>query len=143
MKNIKVLLCSLVAGFSLTSFAMAEAELDGYCPVCYVSAGKAVKGTEEFKSEHNGDTYYFVHAEAKAAFDKEPTKFLPAYEGFCAYGISLGKEIESDPTQFTVIDGVIYLSATAKIKARFETRSSRFIAKANRQWKIIMAKKEQ
>ena len=89
--------------------------LDGYCPVCYIAAGKANKGSSEFTSEHNGKTYQFVSTGTKAMFDKEPSKFLPQYDGYCAYGLSLGKKFDSDPTVFSVIDGKIYLNKTPRL----------------------------
>jgi len=148
MKSIKTVVFSVIAGLSFSSLAMAgEAELDGYCPVCYISAGKAVQGVEKFKSEYKGETYYFVHADAKAAFDKTPAKFIPAYGGYCAYGITLGKKFEADPTQFTVVDGVIYMSSNADIKKKFDADSKGYIAKAGAKWEMIskadMAKKEE
>jgi len=34
--------------------------LGGYCPVCYIAAGKANKGKAEFASTYEGKTYHFV-----------------------------------------------------------------------------------
>jgi len=83
--------------------------LDGYCPVAYVAANKAIKGKPEYLSTHNGIDYLFINADAKAMFDKEPTKFLPAYGGWCALGMALGDKFPVDPTNFKVIDGKAYL----------------------------------
>ncbi len=32
--------------------------------------------TAEWKSEHNGTTYYFCDSDCKASFDKDPEKYL-------------------------------------------------------------------
>ena len=135
--NIKSIVVGALALLGFASFSFAEAELDGYCPVCYVAAGKAVKGTEEFKADHDGKTYYFVKEEAKAAFEKEPEKFLPAYDGYCSYGISLGKKFKADPTQFTVVDGVIYLNSSEDIKKKFDDDKAGFIKAANEKWETV------
>lgn len=137
MKTVKNTVISAVALIGLSSFGFAEAELDGYCPVCYVAAGKAVQGVEEFKSEHNGKTYLFVKEEAKAAFDKDPEKFLPAYDGLCAYGVSLGKVFKGDPTQFTVVDGKIYLNSNEEIKGKFDADKEKFIKAAEEKWEMV------
>ena len=146
MKTLKKLLLASLVLISGTLFAADEMDkvaLDGYCPVCYVAAGKAVKGTAEFKLEHNGKTYWFVKQGAVDAFKKSPEKFLPAYDGYCAYGMSLGKKFESDPTVFSVIDGTIYLNKDASIGEKFSEDTASFIAKADAEWKKIqMAMKE-
>jgi len=146
MKTLKKLLLASLALVSGTLFAadeMDKAALDGYCPVCYVAAGKAVKGVPEFKAEHNGKTYWFVKQGALDAFKESPEKFLPAYDGLCAYGMSFGKKFESDPTVFSVIDGKIYLNKDASIGEKFAEDKAGFIAKADAEWKKIeMAMKE-
>lgn len=140
MKNIKSFVIGALTFAAFSSVSFAEAEIDGYCPVCYIAAGKAVKGVSEFKSEYEGKTYLFVKQEAKDAFDKSPEKFLPAYGGACAYGLSLGKEFEGDPEQFTVVDGKIYLNSSAKTKKLFDADPAKFITTANEKW--VMMKKE-
>ena len=137
MKKIKLFVIGALAFASFSAFALAEAEIDGYCTVCYIAADKAVKGLPEFKSELDGKTYLFVKKEAKAAFDKDPSKFLPAYDGLCSYGVSLGKEFDSDPEQFSVVDGVIYLNSSAETKKLFDADPEKFIAEANAKWETV------
>lgn len=137
MKTIKTLVLGAIASLSFTSALFAEAELDGYCPVCYIAAGKAVLGTEEFSSEYKGHTYYFVKSEAVEAFEANPEKFLPAYDGLCAYGVSLGKKFEGDPTQFSVVDGKIYLNSSAETKALFDADPASFVKNAEMKWETV------
>lgn len=79
--------------------------IDGYCPVAYVAANKAIKGKPEYLSTYNGIDYLFINADAKAMFDKDPTKYLPAYGGWCALGMAMGDKFPIDPTNFKVING--------------------------------------
>ncbi len=147
--NMKTLKNLLVVGFfclagTLFADEMMKPEIGGYCPVCYLAANKAVKGTEEFKVEHDGKAYYFVSQDAVDAFNKEPEKFLPAYNGYCAFGMALGKKFESDPTVFTVVDGVIYLNKDAEIGKKFNEDLKGNIVKADAEWKTMeMAMKEE
>jgi YHS domain-containing protein len=83
--------------------------IDGYCPVAYFAANKAIKGKPEFASTHNDITYYFVSAAAKAMFDKNPQQYLPAYGGWCATGMALGDKFPVDPTNFKISDGKLLL----------------------------------
>ena len=144
MKLIKKITLAFASLVTLSSIALAgEAKLDGYCPVCYIAANKAVKGIEDFKSEYKGETYLFVKAGAKEAFDKDPEKFLPQYNGLCAYGISLGKEFKSDPTQFAVVDGKLYLNSSKKTQKLFNKAPAKTVASADAEWKKVMMKKEE
>lgn len=83
--------------------------LDGYCPVAYFVADGPLKGSAEFASTHEGQTYYFVSAEAKAMFDAEPAKYVPAYGGACAFGMSIKENFPIDPTNYKVADGRLFL----------------------------------
>jgi YHS domain-containing protein len=47
-------------------------------PVCGMTVNPA---TATIKSEHAGRTYYFCSAGCKAAFDKEPSKYVDATQG--------------------------------------------------------------
>ncbi len=79
--------------------------LDGYCPVAYFAVNKPVRGKKEHSSTHDGITYYLVSADAKAAFDKDPDKYVPAYGGWCAYGMSVEDKFPVDPRNFKIVDG--------------------------------------
>ncbi len=93
-------------GYNLPSSGVA---LEGYCPVAYFVAGKPVRGSADFAVVHDDVTYYFVNADAKRLFEKNPEKYLPAYGGWCAYGIALGDKFPVDPTRFKIVDGRLML----------------------------------
>jgi YHS domain-containing protein len=84
-------------------------ELNGYCPVAYFAANQALEGNPECTSAHDGKTYYLLNEEVKAEFDSNPEKYLPQYGGRCAFGMSIEKEFEPDPTNFKIIGGKLYL----------------------------------
>ena len=79
--------------------------LEGYCPVAYFAVDKAVRGKPEFASTHNDVTYHFVSADAKKAFDAAPEKYIPAFGGWCAFGMSVSDKFPVDPTNFKIVDG--------------------------------------
>ncbi len=89
-------------GYNLPSTGLA---LEGYCPVAYIEANKAIKGSADYPSTYKGVTYHFVSADAKQLFDRNPEKYLPAYGGWCAIGIANGKNFPVDPTNFKVVKG--------------------------------------
>ena len=135
----------LVALLSLFAFAAyadgSKVQLGSYCPVAYVSAGKAVPGSTQFTSEVDGKTYAFVNEGAKKAFDAEPTKFTKAiqYEAWCATALAMGKKVASDPTQFSQIGGKVYFFSTRAAKDLFDKSAAEFIGKADTQARKVLA----
>jgi len=83
--------------------------IEGYCPVAYFAANKAVRGKPEHASTFNDVTYYFVNADAKNAFDKDPERYIPAYGGWCAFGMSVQDKFPIDPYNFKIINGKLNL----------------------------------
>ncbi len=83
--------------------------LEGYCPVAYFAVNKPVKGIVEHASTHNGVTYYLVSADAKKAFEASPEKYLPAFGGWCAFGMAVQDKFPVDPTNFRIVDGRLML----------------------------------
>ena len=117
MKNLLALLAIfiLISSSALAQDKMAHnidnsnIALQGYSPVSYLDLGIAQKGVKEFRSEHNKIVYYFTSAEQKATFDKNPSRYLPAYGGFCAFGVYAGAKFRTNPNKFIVKDGTYYL----------------------------------
>ena len=79
--------------------------LDGYCPVAYFAVNKPVKGKREHAVKHKDVWYYFVSDDAKQAFLKNPEKYLPAYGGWCAFGMAVEDKFPVDPTNFKIVNG--------------------------------------
>jgi YHS domain-containing protein len=58
--------------------------LKGYDPVAYFTLHRAVQGNASFQTRFGGATYEFASAADKAAFDKNPSRYVPQYGAFCA-----------------------------------------------------------
>ena len=141
MKTLKKLAALLVAVI-VTSCASTNHEasgpaINGYCTVCYFTSNKAVKGKEQFSSQYDGETYLFDTLQSKALFDANPSKYVPQYDGYCAYGVSFGKKIEVDPTVFSVVDDKLYLNKNRLIGKSFSKDPKGYIKKADSQWSKI------
>ncbi len=83
--------------------------LEGYCPVAYFAANKPVLGSPKYASTYNDVTYHFVNADAQSAFEENPEKFLPAFGGWCAFGMAVSDKFPVDPTNFRIVDGRLLL----------------------------------
>ena len=62
----------------------------GYDVVAYHTLGKAVRGSGNHVATHGGATYLFDSDEHKTRFEQNPGQFVPAYGGYCAYGVAVG-----------------------------------------------------
>jgi len=116
--------------------------LQGYSPVSYLDLGIAQKGLQAFKSEYNKVTYYFTNADQKAAFDRNPSKYLPQYGGFCAFGIYAGAKFRPDPNKFIVKDGKYFLylynlELDAQQLWLAENNHNALVATANTNWQKL------
>lgn len=120
----------------------AKPMIGGYCPVAYQLSAKAVKGDVKFKQTIRSEVYHLASAEAKAAFIKEPDKFIPLYGGLCAEGVARGKRYLADPTVFAVVDGRTYLFFDAAAKKTFEANPAETIKNSDANWpELKQAKK--
>lgn len=125
---------SMAAKPSKPSMKQSAPSIGGYCPVAYVAAGKALKGDPKYTSKHMNHTYWFVSADAKKLFDADPGKYTIAYDGYCATAVAEGMKVTSDPTQFTVRDGVSYLFYNADAKKLFDDAPVKFKSEADANW---------
>src|SRR3546814_1471132 len=46
-------------------------------------------------------------------FKENPEKYAPQYGGYCAYGVAQGNLVRTEPDQFTVLNGRLYLNYNA------------------------------
>lgn len=124
--------------YNLPSSGLA---LEGYCPVAYHVVNKPVRGKPEYASTYNDVTYHFVNADAKQAFDQDPEKYLPAYGGWCAFGMSVQDKFPVDPTNFKIVNGRLMLFLKNRnvdaLALWNQGRESDLIAKADAHWQKV------
>ena len=117
--------------------------IQGYDPVAYFAegGGKAQKGSARFTATHAGVTYRFASKQNRERFLKSPSKYEPAYGGWCAYAMRVGDKVEVDAESFLVQDGRLLLfyngfwGNTRKTWSRGDTKAQ--AKKADSAWKKI------
>lgn len=62
--------------------------LDGHDVVAYHQVDKPVKGNGMFETEFDGVKFHFSSAENQKAFAQNPQKYLPKYNGYCAFAMA-------------------------------------------------------
>jgi YHS domain-containing protein len=106
----------------------------GYDVVAFFTEAKPVFGTDAHAFAHNGGTYRFASQANLDAFKANPSKYEPAYGGFCAYGAALGKKFDGDPRFWKIVDGKLYLNLNGDIQAEWSKDIAGNIAKADTNW---------
>lgn len=114
--------------------------LSGYDPVAYFTDARPTRGSGYHVTVHDGVTYVFTSEEHKKLFTANPQKYLPAYGGYCAYGVAVGKKFVADPEVWKVVDGTLYLNLDKGIKDKWEKDIPGYIKKAEANWSDIKDK---
>ena len=108
--------------------------LKGHDVVSYFTQNKHALGKAEFRSSYEGVTFQFANAEHKALFDKEPTKYLPQYGGYCADGILYGIPWGGDADTWTLKDGKLYIFGGQASKDAWELNLHDNYKTADKMW---------
>jgi len=90
----------------------------GYDPVA-LAAGEVSLGSVAHELTLDGTTWRFTSAAHRTTFEADPTRYAPAFGGFCAFAMSKGFTADSDPTAHTVRDGTLYLFDSEKMKSEW------------------------
>jgi len=113
--------------------------LQGYDPVAFHSIGAAMRGNPAILLEYDGYKYLFSSEENKELFEKAPEKYLPAYGGYCAFGVSLGVLFPVEIDTWEIIDSRLVLQFSQEFKKIFEEDTNGNIKKADDNWRKIEA----
>jgi hypothetical protein len=118
--------------------------LQGYDPVAYFVQGKAVPGSPEFEYRWNGATWEFSSDENRSLFRSDTRsgadKYIPAYGGYCAFGMAEGYVSDIDPKVWTVFGGKLYLAHDPQVKQKWEKDIPGNVERANINWPAALDK---
>ena len=113
--------------------------LQVYAPVAFHTLGKAERGNPAIIAEYDGYKYLFCSEAHKELFEKDAERYLPAYGGFCAFGVSLGVLFPVEIATWEIIDGRLVLQFNDVFKKKFEEEKAENMRKAAENWKKIVA----
>jgi len=115
--------------------------LGGYDPVTYFADSVPKKGDAKIEATYNGALYHFVSQDHRATFEKDPTKYAPAYGGFCGYAASAGKVRPADPLIWSIVDGQLIVQHTKSADELWKKDVAGNKAKADKYWPHLIAAK--
>lgn len=109
----------------------------GHDVVSFFIAGKPTLGDARLAMVHNDATYRFASQSNLDAFKANPDKYVPAFGGFCAYGVSVGALFDGDPRYWKVVDGRLYLNLDQDIADAFNKDVAGALKKAEANWPTL------
>jgi YHS domain-containing protein len=129
-------LSALLAAPALAQ-STAPLALKGYDPVAYFTDGKPMPGVTEYELAFDGQRYRFVSARHRDLFKANPDKYAPQFGGLCAMNLSRGVKRESDPHNWVISNGNLYVFAGETGQQNFVKDAEATAARASSQWKTL------
>ena len=86
--------------------------ISGYDPVAYFTDGKPVPGKSDLEYLWHKLRWRFASSEHRDLFSKDPERYAPQYDGYCAMGASIDAAAHKDtvdPEAWAIVDGKLYL----------------------------------
>jgi|688.fasta_scaffold470317_1 YHS domain-containing protein len=115
--------------------------IQGFDPVSYFTAAKAIKGNKQYAYNYGNAIYYFSSSTNLELFKASPNKYEPQFGGWCAYAMgNTGEKVEIDPKTFKIIGGKLYLFYHTLFNNTLDTwnkSESTLLSQANNNWKKI------
>jgi YHS domain-containing protein len=115
--------------------------LEGFDPVTYFSDEQPKKGDRAIEATFNGALYHFVSQKNREAFEKDPTKYAPAYGGYCGYAASVGKVRPANPLIWSIVDGRLIVQHTKGADELWRKDIAGNKLKADKYWPLLIAAK--
>ncbi|WP_299499655.1 YHS domain-containing (seleno)protein [uncultured Roseobacter sp.] len=107
-----------------TGFAVSGYDVVAYFDLEQNPVGSAqpaaVPGDKDITATYNGATFAFSTEANKAEFEANPEKYLPQYDGHCAYGVAKGGKVPGNPNLWRILDGKLYLNITENVVGFWE-----------------------
>jgi YHS domain-containing protein len=113
--------------------------VSGYDVVAYFNGGPSA-GKTEFSTDYNGTKFAFSTDANLKAFQADPEKYLPAYDGHCAFGVAQGGKVPGNPTLWKIVDGKLYLNITKSVQEDWEADIPGNLKKSTANWKDLESK---
>ncbi len=109
-------------------------EIQGYDAVAYFTQNKAIRGYDSIYSEVNGKRWLFFSEENRRKFMLSPEKFIPQFDGYCAYAAGNNYLYEANPQAFTIVDGKLYFNYSMEVKTMWMANRDSLILAGHKNW---------
>jgi enamine deaminase RidA (YjgF/YER057c/UK114 family) len=114
--------------------------ISGYDPVAYFTNGRPVQGKAEFEHVWRKLRWRFASGEHRDLFIKDPQRYAPQYDGYCAMGVSneaAAHKDTVDPEAWAIVDGKLYLVHNTYWLEQWREKANEYIKKADKDWQAV------
>ena len=111
--------------------------LKGYDPVAYFTEARPTPGLPEFEYVWDGQRYRFATAQHRDMFKANPDKYAPQFGGACAMNMANGVRRESDPGNWVISNGRLYVFAGTAGLERFRQDPLNAAQSADANWRTL------
>jgi YHS domain-containing protein len=147
---VRTMIAALVAGMLATTSHAGDQYIDGtgyavsgYDVVAYFdlpqskigqTQPKAVPGTAGMTAEFNGAKFAFSSQKNLTRFLKDPAKYVPQFDGHCAYGVAVDGKVPGNPDLWRIVDGKLYLNISKDVADKWEKDIPTYLEDAKGYW---------
>lgn len=117
------------------TFADDGGAIRGYDPVAYHTERRPVKGDPAYTHRYNDAVWSFSSRENLELFRSDPERYAPQYGGYCAYGMSRGYVVSTDPDAWTIEDGRLYPNYSLGVRRTWLQDIPGNVARADVNWR--------
>ncbi len=135
---VSALMAPSVMAATPETFADDGLAIRGIDPVAYFEGNGPVAGSPDHQLMWKGAIWQFASATNMAAFEGDPTVYVPQYGGYCAYAVSRGYTASTDPEAWTLHEGKLYLNYSISVRAQWRPEIAENIALADANWPKVL-----
>lgn len=107
-----------------TGYAVSGYDVVAYRGLAQNPVGTAqpagIPGRSDITADFNGATFAFASEDNRDMFLSDPEKFIPQFDGHCAYGVSKGGKVPGNPNLWRIVDDKLYLNITKNVVGFWE-----------------------
>ncbi len=135
-----VVLLSSIVLVPLARSDEPKLSISGYDPVAYFTDGKPVPGKAEYEYLWHKLRWRFADNAHREMFSKEPDRYAPQYDGYCAMGAAAGEAGHKDtvdPEAWAIVDGKLYLTHMPQAMETWQQNPAKYIKPADENWAAV------
>ncbi|MCU0909974.1 MAG: hypothetical protein MUE98_01095 [Rhodobacteraceae bacterium] len=107
-----------------TGFAVSGYDVVSYFDLPQSAVGEPqqspLAGSASITAEYNGARFAFATEANRDRFLADPARYVPQYDGHCAYGVAQGGKVPGNPTLWRIVDDRLYLNITPNVVGFWE-----------------------
>ncbi len=109
----------------------------GYDPTTY-TGGRPAAGNPRHGLMWQGATWFFASPDTRARFEADPHGYAPQFGGYCARSMADGVVAISDPREWEMRGGRLFLFHSAALHADWNRDPRGYVAAASTHWPGVL-----